>query len=1245
MSNLMELKAIYTEETGKNQIYRSGTLTKVFKKWNRLALRRGVVSFYADTDYFWNYATQRLRKRKLDKRFKRATLIKKQRNKYKSVLKLPNKSNDKAFYFDPIPTKDIQGIGGSIITIPADEDHPRLSMWFLRDLIKESGIKGDWRVIMKHGFDVVEGGIGNKGLKEKGQDDNGVKWKSKWIDYDEVIPSTGFYRWYDDAVHKYRINSDHFAWNYLPDAHLTIIFSKRKKVKRKYFKQAFKDGISHCFFTPILEWCEEKLEGAKTKSSQDNYRAKINLIRGKQLKKGYKGGFLDEFADGIPEECLPQVVDKLNIGIVIYQPFGEEPLIKLKSQKKPIKYFSFINTRLNHVDISQYADNFGELYNENGNEPIITTREELNKMVNSGIDCVFGKDMVGVSVVKTLTHVYKLEDPFRRKCSEFEEETGLKYCNIDAIRYPVLQKFIDIGTHWNGTIDFQKTISCAKKTKEQHLLEAKEKYQKELNLHSKKFFEKKTKTDQEEHINKLANLKLYATIKENDMKEQGENEDVVIPKKFNVDDPNVKHIDMKKAYTQFRKCKWYNGFLSKITDFRFVSKDFDWRNTPGFYYICALVTENCERKFKFLNKHLKWFYDENIYTNAELVALEEMGGEFIVKCGAYGIDNKKIPQSSDDEQFEYSGLDFEFDNEMTNFKDLTLDFAVDEDAKPKEIRVPYYSKWVGSISSCNPKKRVFMKGRCGSYLSSMANSAHEDTEVSINDYDDVAKITFKKRSIQNKKHISAQIVAYQRLNMLEQLLNMEVEKLIRICVDGIYFEDHDFEMNDIFDFKDKKTFNNEECSGYLSSVLTYTQAYDEDYHTFLPYQYSKWGGDWNKIPPRKNYARQLYLGAGGTGKTFQNLTDEGLINVVYVAPSWKLAGKMKEEMSELGIDVNVSVHHRFLHEPYRSELIHRFNNIVWDEASMTTEIDKLNLMAVVGGSVCSTAKTDADKCLLSKGCYTTWEKECYFMNQYTIPSKLIFCGDLGFQLPPVVTEEQKLQYKYVKKKGKKVKVMKGKEWIIKKAFFGVLNEEEQVSQMNAEGFDNVIRLTKNYRNGKCKKLTKRLNYLRGLIKMKYHHHAVAHYFEHDFPYDKFQTWGGTYDKHDLIICPEKKTCNGWTNKYKDVEKFKIKMNCRDYCNGQIVFEKPPKVDCELRHGFTIHAIQGETAKADLIIDTTRMKSLEMFYTAISRAKNYNQIFLVVESNDLYPEENAGENVKRLGKTLKKVKTLKKKRKV
>ena len=37
-----------------------------------------------------------------------------------------------------------------------------------------------------------------------------------------------------------------------------------------------------------------------------------------------------------------------------------------------------------------------------------------------------------------------------------------------------------------------------------------------------------------------------------------------------ITNPELRHIDIHKAYTQYEKCKYYNGFLGKITDFRKV---------------------------------------------------------------------------------------------------------------------------------------------------------------------------------------------------------------------------------------------------------------------------------------------------------------------------------------------------------------------------------------------------------------------------------------------------------------------------------------------------------------------------------------------------------------------------------------------------------------------------------------------------------------------------------------------------
>ena len=103
-----------------------------------------------------------------------------------------------------------------------------------------------------------------------------------------------------------------------------------------------------------------------------------------------------------------------------------------------------------------------------------------------------------------------------------------------------------------------------------------------------------------------------------------------------------------------------------------------------------------------------------------------------------------------------------------------------------------------------------------------------------------------------------------------------------------------------------------------------------------------------------------------------------------------------------------------------------------------------------------------------------------------------------------------------------------------------------------------------------------------------------------------------YKKEDTIICSEKVFMNQYTKLFKDIEKYRVLDNTRDYCNGDIVFEKIKKAKTELRHGFTIHSVQGVTIPKDnkLFIDTRKIKSLKMLYTALSRAKYINQIYLL-----------------------------------
>ena len=1010
MSNIQELLQLARATKPRMRISRP--FTKRFMKWNRRMLREGRASYYADTTKLYNPLTRGFVKKRRDRRYKDQRLIAAQRLIFGSVMQTPDANQH------------------TIITTEEQRQDDHL----IRTLVQQRNLQGDWRIIIKSRYRILFDGEFN------------------------IPPATA--SWWNDVINQFREDSETMIWFHGP---ITIIFTRRMNVPQRYFRQAFRDGLHHCFFHPILKWAEEKKEEVVSKGAKRNYTTIINKIRGKQLKNRFKSGYLSLYKKGIPENVLPNIVEDLQIGIKIYQPFAKNLLINVESQKKPRKIFKFINTRLNHIDSPAWLQNkidpqknINSLFNDDA-ENIIKTREELVRMVEKDKECIYAKDNHGVCRVKTLDSVYCLDNEFLETCQKFEKETGLKWCKIDKLKYPELGTFISAACHWNGTRDFKN-----------------------------------------------------------------------LP---DVRQAEMKHIDQQKAYTQWKQCKWYSKFLFKITDFRKVPDDFD-ITLVGFYYIDNLDFTAAPPKFVKLIENLRWFYNKNVYTHAELIMLKEFNVGFVTKYGAYGLAD-----------------DLEFNEEMTTKKDLTYIMECG-----KEIKVPYYSKWTGMCAAASAYRSVYMRGRDHAYLSNLQHQAQNGTKVKINKFDAEAKISFRKKTINKLHHIAAQITAYQRLNMLEQLLDMDYDKIIRVCVDGIYYYPHDFKLKHTFVDKEKMTLRNTECNAYLSGIFVDTRwkprnAKMADYYP--------------------HYKTQLLLGAGGTGKTYRTLKDTGFINLCYVAPSWKLAAKKYKEHN-----CNVNVKARFFHEKYKRDLQCKYNVLFWDEASMITE----------GG------------------------KEAIIN---TIPAKHIFAGDLTYQLPPVIDNDMK------KKKGK---------WLF---------------QMNKHGFDNVETLTKNYRNGDDKKLTRILNGLRKMIdKIKdfgpfYQRGMVKDFFQNDFPYKNFQVienlshpqlklkakgFGQTsfspsnrkadYHKEDLIICAEHNECDKYTEHFKSSKKYRVKQNTRDYCNGEIVFQKIKSVGMELRHGFTIHSIQGETAEKKLFIDMTKMKSLQMFYTALSRAKTWKQIILM-----------------------------------
>ena len=296
---------------------------------------------------------------------------------------------------------------------------------------------------------------------------------------------------------------------------------------------------------------------------------------------------------------------------------------------------------------------------------------------------------------------------------------------------------------------------------------------------------------------------------------------------------------------------------------------------------------------------------------------------------------------------------------------------------------------------------------------------------------------------------------------------------------------------------------------------------------------------WNRI--------EVHIGPGGGGKTHNQLTDTGLIAVGYFAPTWKLFTKKSNEYNVKG-DVWKGLISK---NPKRVKYINdRYNVLIIDEISMMSDILKQKIIS-----------------------------------DYP-EHKIIFCGDLGYQLPPWAAE-------------------------------GAV-EDEEIEEFKIEDGWFVQEHNILYRC-LCPKLQKRLFYLREIIKKdEYHIDQLFKNLRLEDNVKDLEWVKENYNyKKDLIICPTHRACNFYTDLFKHHKKYKVThtdKNDHKYSNGDIKIDYEivgiPESKYEKRHGYTIHAIQGETSENILFIEMCGMRDARMLYTAMSRARFLEKIIFI-----------------------------------
>jgi ribosomal protein L12E/L44/L45/RPP1/RPP2 len=561
--------------------------------------------------------------------------------------------------------------------------------------------------------------------------------------------------------------------------------------------------------------------------------------------------------------------------------------------------------------------------------------------------------------------------------------------------------------------------------------------------------------------------------------------------------PDLKHIDMEKAYANFRKCMMYKGFLGKITDFRQTDKI----EGVGMYRITKLDFSQCEPLFKQYNEKMKIYLDNNVYCSPELDMLANYGVRFKVASGCWGV----------------KPIDFQFSDEMLNTKMVKSDGT---------LGASYYAKWSGLSDSHILEKQYWIK--CDDAYFNIVK-AQCGADVARRYENGEACFAYKKKHNYHLAHITAFLTCYQRISVLEQLMEIPIENVVRVCVDGIYFQQKGFApaLKNVFRFKEDRKFSNIASDSYVSEACV--KSLRDEY-----------GAPREIRDKRNHYAKELHLGEGGCGKTHMNLRDLGLVRPLYVAPSWKLAVAKKRET-----DINTTVWARALtDDPERiSAIKERANVLIVDEVSMLTENGKEKFFELYGDM------------------------------------KIIMCGDLSYQLPCIDGVE-----------------------------------------MKPTGFDSTVKHTTDYRcNDKALRTIK--TSLREMI-----HYDLCKKEINSWVLKEFKRLGRTisvqrlkdmYNVDDMILSGTNANKDYFTSMFAgkfEIEKYYITDNTRLHQNGEIVIgEKPEKCSCEVRHCFTTHSIQGETAEHKLFIDSSAMFDSRMFYTAISRARRLDQIYIIEDT--------------------------------
>jgi hypothetical protein len=528
-------------------------------------------------------------------------------------------------------------------------------------------------------------------------------------------------------------------YEYMIDGGTLEIYRPTLIVGRR-MNQRFRDGISHCVFTPIFERLDTALKSTQSKERKTRLKEKIAKLTGMSV----------EYEAGVPVEAMETVAKASGYKLVIHDILGKDIFTFNEAGKAGTVRFT--NTRPNHIDEGKIVldcDSF--ILSESEMRKKWDALRESNTFYMIEGDLKKGHPRK----IRTIEGVYELHDPDKEYYEAMNELVGINQCRFNATKYPEVNEFIKAGRIINSWVT-----------------------------------------------------------------------------PFSDEKPTG-HIDMPKAYTQFKKCSFYKGFMGVVHQWR--SGSFDRQFLEDHIGIYQVKMKSYHPLFNKLGISGTLGFKETIHIlpSPEILYFMDNGVQCEIVAGVWG-----------------SRMDFDFPDDMIENK--------------------RYAKWCGRLSmEYHSKKYSF---HCEEEWAENIKADYGE-DCSYWEERKVCSVKVPIKSVSTTHHILAFITSYVRIQMMEALKKFDLNQLVRVVMDGIYFRGAKPECLDWFVPKDMVEHSYTGFAWYTDELMNVNWS-------------EKWIG-----------RNTLLSGQGGAGKTYKVMNDTGFNRILFVTPQHILGAEIAKKYS------------------------------------------------------------------------------------------------------------------------------------------------------------------------------------------------------------------------------------------------------------------------------------------------------------------------------------------------------------